>query len=128
MSESTPAAHAPETAAPHAHGGGAVPIHVAPLWVLGVVFAALMILTVVTVLAIRVDLGALNIWIAMLIAAAKGALVALYFMHLRYDKPLNALVFIASLLFVAFFIGFALMDTAEYQPAMIENYEPGMPR
>jgi cytochrome c oxidase subunit 4 len=98
-----------------------------PLGVLVGVWAALMLLTFVTVAATWVNLGALNLWLAMAIAVAKGSLVALYFMHLRYDRPFNAVVFLGSLMFVMLFVSLALMDTMEYQPELIPDHAPGMP-
>ncbi len=89
--------------------------HVVPLPVLAAVWAGLMVLTVATVAVTRLDLGWFNVWLALLIATAKAALVALYFMHLRYDSPFNAIVLVAALLFVTIFISIALMDTAAYQ-------------
>lgn len=89
--------------------------HVVATPFLAAILIALLFLTVVTVAVAQVDLGRLNIWIAMLVATVKGSLVVLYFMHLRWDRPFNALIFIASLLFVALFIAFSAMDTGTYQ-------------
>ncbi len=74
------------------------------------VFAALVFLTVLTVAAAQVSLGAWEVWISLGIASVKATLVAAYFMHLRYDKSFNGMVFIASLLFVALFLALTLMD------------------
>jgi cytochrome c oxidase subunit 4 len=52
------------------------------------VFAALLLLTVVTVLVSYVDLGAGNVVVALLIASAKASLVALFFMHLKGESRL----------------------------------------
>ncbi len=92
--------------------------HVAPhvpLRVLIATIVALLVLTALTVAATAVDLGRGNLWIALVIATAKASLVALYFMHLRYDKPFNAIVLIAALAFVTLFVGLALMDTLHYR-------------
>ena len=62
----------------------------------------------------------------MAIATVKATLVALYFMHLRYDRPFNAVVFVSALVFVTLFVGIALIDTAAYQPELIPGYAPGM--
>jgi cytochrome c oxidase subunit 4 len=107
-----------ETSASHRH---ATIAHVAPLPVLAAVFAALMALTVLTVYAASspIDFGTWSLWIAMGIAAVKGALVVLYFMHLRYDHPFNAIIFIVALLFVAVFISITLLDVVQYQPDII---------
>ena len=74
------------------------------------VFAALVVLTLVTVAAAQISFGAWEVWVSLGIASIKAALVALYFMHLRYDKPFNGIVFISSLLFVALFLALTLMD------------------
>jgi len=59
---------------------------------------------------------------------AKASLVALYFMHLRYDRPFLAIVFVTSLVFVMLFVGLALMDTVEYQPELIPGFAPALDR
>lgn len=93
------------------HGMG----HVSPIWMLLGVFALLIFFTVLTVAVTYVDLGPANIWVALAVAVVKGALVGLYFMHLRYDSPFNSLILVSAFLFLAVFIGLALMDTGEYQ-------------
>ena len=109
------------------HGdGGSLHVHIMPLRVLVGVFVALVILTVLTVAATEIDLGAGNLWIAMLIAGVKGLLVALYFMHLKYDRPLYGIVFLSAIFFVVLFIGIALMDTQTYQPELVPGYAPGI--
>jgi cytochrome c oxidase subunit 4 len=92
--------------------------HVVPVPVLLTVFALLMVLTVVTLSVTRIDLGSWNLWIAMGIATVKAALVALYFMHLRYDPLFHALIFLTALVFLALFLSLTLLDTLEYQPAI----------
>jgi cytochrome c oxidase subunit 4 len=53
------------------------------------VFAALMVLTIVTVAISRVHLPThLAVTVAMLVAGIKGSLVACYFMHLISEKKL----------------------------------------
>ena len=104
------------------HGVG----HVVPPRVLLTVWGALLVLTVVTVAVTYVDLGPLNLWVALAIAGVKATLVALYFMHLRWDRPFNGIVLLASLLFVVLFVGGALTDTLEYQGDLIPDYAPGV--
>ena len=101
-------------------------VHVASVKLLLAVWIALLIGTWLTVAASTVDLGWLNIWIGLAIATAKAVLVALYFMHLRWDKPFNAFVFLGAFFFLFLFIGFAMMDTAHYQVDLIPGYSPGM--
>lgn len=106
----------------HAH------VHAVPLPTLIGVWAALMVLTYLTVAATGVNLGEWNIWIAMGIATVKASLVALIFMHLLYDHPFNGFILVASLVFVMLFIGLALLDTLQYQPDMIPGHAPAIDR
>ena len=96
--------------------------HVAPLRALIGTGLALMVLTWVTVAVAKIDMGEMNIYVALSVAVVKATLVALYFMHLRWDRPFNSIVFIGSICFVMLFIAIALTDTAEYQ-VDIEAYE-----
>ncbi len=82
------------------------------------VFVALLVLTVVTVLASYLDLGgrSTNIFVAVLIATVKATLVALFFMHLRWDKPFNAIVLVGSLGMVGLFLGISTLDMLEAIP------------
>ena len=90
-------------------------VHVVPPWILLSVFGALLFLTLVTVAVTWVDFGRTgNVWVALTIAAIKSALVALYFMHLRWDSPFNSVILIAALFFVALLIGIIVLDTSEY--------------
>lgn len=94
--------------------------HVVPPRILIGVFVALMVLTFLTVAATWVELGPANIWLALGIAVIKAGLVAMYFMHLRWDSPFNGVILISAMFFVALFIGIALLDSREYA----ENYNP----
>jgi len=89
--------------------------HVVEPRILFATFAALLVLTVLTVAVTLVDLGPLNIWIALFVAVVKAALVALYFMHLRWDNPFNSVILICAFFFVAIFIGTTIIDTKEYK-------------
>jgi cytochrome c oxidase subunit 4 len=53
-----------------------------------VVLLCLIILTVLTVVITSVHLGPFNTAAAMLIASAKGAIILLYFMHLKFDEKI----------------------------------------
>ena len=106
------AAYAPPDAVEHHDRPG----HVVPLPVLLAVFAALVVLTVATLAASWVDFDPWNLWIAMGIATLKATLVALYFMHLRYDHPFHAVILVTALVFVMIFIGLTLNDALQYQP------------
>ena len=53
------------------------------------IWLLLMFLTVVTVGVAQFDFGSLNIPIAMLIASIKAGVVALQFMHLKYEDGMT---------------------------------------
>ncbi len=92
--------------------------HVAPAWIMYATFTGLILLTIATVGARQFDMGNLNIWIALILAAVKSILVALFFMHLWWDRQFNQLVVVISLLFLGVFIAAAITDTDQYQPTM----------
>lgn len=77
-----------------------------------VILGALLVLTGVTVGAAYVNFGSssINLIIAVLIATVKATLVALFFMHLRHDPPINAIIFVSSLIFLGLFLLFPLID------------------
>lgn len=85
--------------------------HILPLGVYLKIGATLLILTVITVWVAQYNLGEANLLVAMLIAGIKASLVALFFMHLKYDNKLFAAVFVGALLFLAAFIVFTMFDT-----------------
>jgi len=82
-----------------------------------IVFASLMLLLVVSVLAALVDLGAWNLPLALAISAAKAALVMLYFMHLINSRGLVPITACAALLWLVFLFLLAAGDYAHRPPA-----------
>jgi cytochrome c oxidase subunit IV len=133
MSSATPFGR-PDSALSTQHSALAAPhsalsaVHAVPWLLLVAVWAALAVLTYVTVKVTDFNFGALNLWIAMAIATVKGSLVVLYFMHLRWDRPFNAIVLIGALAFVTLFVSLALMDTLAYQPDLIPGQAPELLR
>ena len=71
---------------------------------------SLLILTAITVGASYINFGAMNVVVALTIATIKATLVALFFMHLLHDKPVNALIACAGFLFLGLFLMFTLLD------------------
>lgn len=99
-------AHAAHTDEHHGH-------HIIPMPLLLKIFGGLVFLTVLTVLtATQLDLGPLNVPIALAIAFTKAGLVLTFFMALKYDNRVNTLVFSLGVIFVAVFLIFTLFDTA----------------
>jgi cytochrome c oxidase subunit 4 len=87
----------------HAH-------HVIPVKIYLAIWVVLVFLTFVTVAASRINLGPLNVPIAIGIASFKAALVALFFMHLWYDEKYNLVIFGAGLAFLVIFLGLTAID------------------
>ena len=107
----------------HDSGGHADHEHHVVGWkLLTAVFLALMVLTILTVAAINVDLGPLNIVVALGIALAKALLVVLIFMHIWWDRGFHGLLIASSLGFVTLFISFTMLDTWQYDNT-IEAYD-----
>ena len=104
------------------HGMGHV-VGYGPLFATGI---GLIVLTAVTVAVRYVDAGELNMPIALGIAGFKATLVALYFMHLRWDRPFNGLVLVGSIVFAVLLMIFVLMDTDQYEPQVIEGNPPAV--
>jgi len=70
----------------------------------------LLILTGITVGASYINFGTANVAIALVIATCKAILVALFFMHLKWDKSVNAIAAVAGFLFLGIFLMFDLLD------------------
>jgi cytochrome c oxidase subunit 4 len=82
----------------HAH----VPhVHVTPLSTYFLVFGALALGTILTVVASQRDLGMWNTPIALVIATIKAVLVILFFMHVIHSTRLTWVVVIGSFLWLA---------------------------
>lgn len=124
--------HGSEGHGSHGHGDHHGFSHPMPIWMLLSVFFALLFLTGLTVFQAQFDLGNAEIWMSLTIATIKAGLVILFFMHLLWDKPLNAIVILGSLIFVALFLGFTLMDAEGYRENLIfkstiNESQPGNP-
>jgi cytochrome c oxidase subunit 4 len=108
----------------HGHGIS----HVASAKNLLGTWGALMVLTVLTVLATKVDFGSsTNLALAMLVALVKATLVCLFFMHLRYDKLFHSVLLVGGILTAALFVGYTLMDSSQYQPSIHWDVSAPMP-
>lgn len=105
----------------HGHGHDGEFSHPMPIWMLLSVFVALLVLTVLTVYQSTFSLGNIEVWMSLAIATVKAGLVIAFFMHLLWDKPLNAIIILSSLVFVALFLGFTMMDAQGYREHLIMN-------
>ena len=109
------AAHGQPDAHGHAHADPALQtghVHVSSAAMFTNVLIALLVLTVITVGASRLDFGSANMLIAMAIASVKASLVICFFMHVLWDTAINKIVFLSSFLFLSLLFVFTLADLA----------------
>ena len=74
------------------------------------IYAALLVLLVVTVAVAKVDLGAAALPVALLIAGSKAVLIVLYFMHVKDSDSLTRLIAVAGLLWLCILLGLTACD------------------
>lgn len=74
------------------------------------IWGVLLVMTAVTVSVSYVDMKNVKVLTAMLIAAVKSALVVLYFMHIRFEKPVFALFVVIVLGIYAVTIALTFTD------------------
>ena len=86
--------------------------HVSSIGLYVTIFAALMILTAVTVAAAFVDLGAFNFAVAIAIACFKASLVVWFFMHMKWQSSLTKLTLATGLFFLAILAWVVARQTA----------------
>jgi cytochrome c oxidase subunit 4 len=88
------------------------------------VWAILLVFTIVTVVTGRIDLGGANIFIALAIAVTKATLVVLFFMHMWDMGGVNRLVFVVSVLFAVVLILGVFGDFFTRLPVTLPNGGP----
>jgi len=84
--------------------------HIIPGRVYLTVLTCLLMLTIITVGVSRIDFGVMNLVVAMGIASVKAFLVALFFMHLKYESPLTWLYALFPIFLLALLIGGVFLD------------------
>jgi cytochrome c oxidase subunit 4 len=76
-----------------------------------IVWLALMILTAITVYVSYINFGVLNIVIALTVASIKASIVALYFMHLKFEDSITWVFALFPLSLLALLIALTITDT-----------------
>ena len=84
--------------------------HVVPKSLYLMIFGALMVLTLITVAVAFVDLGNLNVLVAMTVAVIKATLVVLFFMHVRWSTRLTWIVAASGFVWLLILFGLTLSD------------------
>jgi cytochrome c oxidase subunit IV len=83
---------------------------VTPVRTYVLIWLTLTILTFVTYYVAQIDLGPLNVVVALGIAAFKMTLVIWFFMHVRTDNPLTKLFVFAGFFWMAILLALTLGD------------------
>ncbi len=91
--------------------------HIVPFKTYVNVLLALLVLTVLTVVAGQIEMEhTFHFLIAVAIATVKAVLVAAYFMHLKYDDKLYRVMLIGAVFFVIVMLVFLSTDLASRVP------------
>jgi len=86
--------------------------HILPRSLYFGIFGLLMVLTVITVAAAFVDLGNMNIVVAIGIAIVKATFVILFFMHVKYSSKLTWVVVGAGVFWLLILLSLLMLDYA----------------
>ena len=84
--------------------------HIAPKSMYYMVFGALILGTILTVAASKVDMGPLNNIVMLAIACTKASLVILFFMHVRWSSRLTWVVAMAGFFWLLILFGIGMSD------------------
>lgn len=84
--------------------------HIVGVGVYVAVFLALVALTWVTTWVSTIDLGRLNIFVALSIAIFKASLVLLFFMHVKYGSRLTKMTVMAGIYWLTLLLFVAMVD------------------
>lgn len=84
--------------------------HIQPYRHIAGALGALFILTFITVMVSRLELGRLGIWISLAVAASKSAVVLIMFMHIRQEGKAVYISFLTVVFILALVIGILFLD------------------
>ena len=74
------------------------------------IWLSLLVLTGLTVALAGFHFGGVSVFLVLLVAGVKSALVLYYFMHLKYEKPLFRTMVLIAVISLAIFIGLTFLD------------------
>ena len=84
--------------------------HISPKSTYLTIFGALMVCTILTVIAAFINLGDLNFPVALTIAVFKATLVVLFFMHVKYGSRLTKMIVGVAFFFLGIMLTLTLSD------------------
>jgi len=84
--------------------------HISPKSTYFTIFGALMVCTILTVIAAFINMGNLNFPVALTIAVFKATLVVLFFMHIKYGSSLTKLIVGTAFFFLGIMLTLTMSD------------------
>lgn len=84
--------------------------HIVPVKTYVLVFLTLILMTWVTAYVSTIDMGRLNVFVALSIAIFKASLVILFFMHVKYGSRLTKFIVLAGLYWLILLLFIAMVD------------------
>jgi cytochrome c oxidase subunit IV len=84
--------------------------HVPPVSLYLVIFGALIVGTILTVVVAKFDLGPFNNIVMLTVACAKALLVVLYFMHVRWSSRLTWVIAASGFLWLIIMFALTMQD------------------
>lgn len=84
--------------------------HIVPDGVQVLVWVALLILTAITVAGSVLFPGRIGIGVALVVTPLKAALILMFFMHLKFEKPVFRWMFLTAVAILAVFMGLTFFD------------------
>ena len=87
--------------------------HIVPVRVYVLVFLTLIVMTWVTAFVSTIDLGRMNVFVALSIAIFKASLVILFFMHVKYtSEKLTKIVIVSAIFWLFLLLALSMADYA----------------
>ncbi len=84
--------------------------HIVPYKTYIYILLALLVLTGISVAVTSIELGALTVTVALFLASVKSFLVLSYFMHLKFDNKIFAIMLIGILAIIIIVILITFLD------------------
>jgi cytochrome c oxidase subunit IV len=74
------------------------------------VWVALIILTIITVFASVKYPGGIGVGVALVVTPVKATLILMYFMHLKFERPIFTVMFLVAVSILALVMGLTIVD------------------
>jgi cytochrome c oxidase subunit 4 len=84
--------------------------HITPYRTYAIVLISLLFLTIITVMATHIHLGAFTVALALIIACVKATAVLTYFMHLKFDDIILRIFVIMVFVLLAVVLVITFLD------------------